>query len=172
MSFLEKEDEKQGSFWDWVIGIALVLAIGGFTVYYQYQKRSSTTRAAQADSLYTSGKFREAARVYEELKNAQYLTPQHDSIIYARLDTIETAREEDASRVMESRSRLLAGDTAGAAALLSALRAPDLLSSEDRAWVDSVRPSSSPAKGATGMPGASADGATAEGPAPGARAGR
>ena len=163
MSFLEKEDEKQGSFWDWVIGIALVLAIGGFTVYYQYQKRSSTTRASQADSLYAAGKFREAAKVYEELKNAQYLTPKHDSIIYARLDTIETAREEDAARVMDGRSRLLAGDTSGAAAAISAIRAPDLLSPEDRAWVDSVVPA-----GATG---ASAGGGSAEGPAPSAKAG-
>jgi hypothetical protein len=170
MSFLEKEDEKQSSFWDWVIGIALVLAIGGFTVYYQYQKRSSTARSAQADSLFTAGKFREAAKVYEELKNAQYLTPKHDSIIYARLDTIETAREEDAARVMESKSRLLAGDTAGAEALISALRAPDLLSTEDRAWVDSALPSSVPAQ----SPGASATGASAEGaegPASSAKAG-
>src|SRR5687767_3712128 len=95
MSFLEKEEsEKSSSFWDWTIGIGLIVLIGGLTFFYQYQKRSSTTRFHQADDLYKAGKLREAGKVYEDLKTAQYLTTQDDSIIYARLDSIEVAQEQ------------------------------------------------------------------------------
>lgn len=139
MSFLEKEDEKESSsFWDWVVGIGLVVLVGGFTFYYQYQKRSSITRFKQADSLYTAGKFREAAHEYEELKNAQYLTTQDDSTIFARLDTIETAGEEEAALVKECKAKLESGDTASARALLSGVRFRELLPPEDQAWVDSI----------------------------------
>lgn len=141
MSFLEKEDEKQGSgFWDWAVGIGLVLLVGGFTVYYQYQKRSSISQSKKADSLFVAGNYREAGKVYEELKNAQYLTTRDDSIIYARLDTIETAGETESTRLAEARSRLQAGDTAGARAALSGIRFRDLLPPEDRAWLDSAAP--------------------------------
>lgn len=139
MSFLDKEDEKQSSsFWDWAVGLGLVLLIGGFTVYYQYQKRSSISQSKRADSLFVAGKYREAAAVYEELKNAQYLTTHDDSVIYARLDTIETGGEQDSQRVAEARSRLATGDTAGARALLDSLRFRDLLGEADKAWLESV----------------------------------
>ncbi|HLP40679.1 MAG TPA: hypothetical protein VK465_04160 [Fibrobacteria bacterium] len=143
MGLLAKEEEKQSSFWDWVVGIGLVVLIGGFTVYYQYQKRSSISRGKQADSLFVAGKYSEAAKVYEELKNAQYLTTKDDSIIYARLDTIETRGDEEAARVVEARAKLSQGDTAGADAILSSLRYRELLPPEDKTWVDSVtgRPS-------------------------------
>jgi len=139
VSFLEKEDEKQSSsFWDWVVGLGLVLLIGGFTVYYQYQKRSSISQSKRADSLFVAGKYREAAAVYEELKHAQYLTTRDDSIIYARLDSIETGGEQDSLRVAEARSRFEAGDTAGARALLQSLRYRELLNEEDKAWLETA----------------------------------
>lgn len=139
MSFLEKEDEKQSSsFWDWVVGLGLVLVIGGFTVYYQYQKRSSISQSKRADSLYVAGKYREAAAVYEELKNAQYLTTRDDSVIYARLDTIESGGEQDSQRVAEARAKLAAGDTAGARALLQELRFQELLNEDDKAWLETA----------------------------------
>lgn len=139
MSFLEKDDEKQSSsFWDWVVGLGLVLLIGGFTFYYQFQKRSSISQSKRADSLYVAGKFREAAAVYEELKNAQILTPQDDSVIYARLDTIESGGEQDAQKVAEARTKLQAGDTAAARSALGALRFRDLLNEEDKAWAESL----------------------------------
>lgn len=139
MGLLDKEEDKQGSsFWDWIIGIGLVLLIGGFTVYYQYQKRSSISRGHQADSLYVVGKYADAERVYEELKNAQYLTPQDDSIIYARLDTIETVKESDAARVVEARAKLKSGDTAAAKGLIGSLRFPDLLAPDAQGFVESL----------------------------------
>lgn len=139
MGLLEKEGEEKGSsFWDWIIGIGLVLVIGGFTVYYQYQKRSSISHGKQADSLYTAGKFAEAEKVYEELKHAQYLTPQDDSTIYARLDTIETAKEVEAAKVAEAKAKLQAGDTSGATGIVGGLRHRDLLNSEDEAWISSA----------------------------------
>jgi hypothetical protein len=139
MSFLEKEGEEKGSgFWDWVVGIGLVLLIGGFTVYYQYQKRSSASHGKLADSLYVAGDFAAAEKAYEELKHAQYLTAKDDSIIFARLDTIETAKEDGAARVAEARAKLQAGDTAAARSLLAAIRFRPLLAPEDKAFADSV----------------------------------
>lgn len=141
MSFLEKEGEDKGSgIWDWVVGIGLVLLIGGFTVYYQFQKRSSASHSKQADSLFVAGDFAAAEKAYEELKNAQYLTAKDDSIIFARLDTIETAKEDAAAKVAEARARLHAGDTAAARSLLAGLRFRALLAPEDRSFADSAAP--------------------------------
>jgi hypothetical protein len=140
MSFLEKEEaEKSSSFWDWVVGIGLVVVIAGFTVFYQYQKRSSTSRFHEADALYQAGKLKEAGKVYEELKSAQYLTTHDDSTIYARLDTIETFQEQQNAYVTEAKKKAAANDTAGIAAQLEKLPYKELLSPEDQAWVDSVR---------------------------------
>lgn len=141
MSYLEKEGEDKGSgVWDWVVGIGLILLIGGFTVYYQYQKRSSTGHSKQADSLFVAGDFAAAEKAYEELKDAQYLTAKDDSTIFARLDTIQTARDEGAAQVAEARARLLAGDTAAARSLLAGIRFRVLLAPEDRAFADSAAP--------------------------------
>ncbi|MDQ3000564.1 MAG: hypothetical protein M3Y08_04810, partial [Fibrobacterota bacterium] len=138
MSFLEKEDgEKSSSFWDWVVGIGLVVLIGGFTVFYQYQKRSSSSRFQEADTFYKARKFKEAGNLYEELKSAQYLTTQDDSTIYARLDSIETAQEQQNAVVIEAKKKAAAGDTAGITGELEKLSQKDLLSPEDQAWVDS-----------------------------------
>ena len=140
MSFLEKEEsEKSSSFWDWTIGIGLIVLIGGVTFFYQYQKRSSTTRFHQADDLYKAGKLREAGKLYEELKTAQYLTTQDDSIIYARLDSLEVAQEQQNTLVSEARKKLAQNDTLGAAAELDKLDHKELLAPEDQAWVDSTR---------------------------------
>jgi predicted negative regulator of RcsB-dependent stress response len=139
MSFLEKEDgEKASSFWDWVVGIGLAVVIGGFTVFYQYQKRSSNSRFHEADALYQAGKIKEAGKLYEELKSAQYLTTKDDSTIYARLDTIETAQEQENALVTDAKKKAAAGDTAGIAIGLQKLPHRELLAPEDQAWVDSV----------------------------------
>lgn len=140
MSFLEKEaTEKSSSFWDWVVGIGLIVIIVGFTAFYQYQKRSSTSRFHEADGLYQAGKLKEAGRIYEELKSAQYLTTHDDSIIYARLDTLEVAQELQNTLVAEAKKKLVLKDTLGVAAELEKLGHKELLAPEDQAWVDSVR---------------------------------
>jgi hypothetical protein len=140
MSFLEKEaTEKSSSFWDWVVGIGLIVLIGGFTAFYQYQKRSSMTRFHQADDLYKAGKLKEAGLIYEELKTAQYLTTQNDSIIYARLDTLEVVQEQQNTLVAEAKKKLDLNDTLGVTAELEKLNHKELLAPEDQAWVDSVR---------------------------------
>src|SRR5687767_10119262 len=102
MSFLQKEEEPQSAFWDWAIGISLILVIGGFTAYYQYQKRYSIKGFQEADSLFRAGAYHKAEGMYEQLKSAQYLTTQHDSVIYARLDTIESVRERQAALISQS----------------------------------------------------------------------
>jgi len=140
MSFLEKEEaEKSSSFWDWVVGIGLVIAIGGFTAFYQYQKRSSTTRFHEADSLYQAGKLKEAGRVYQELKSAQYLTTHDDSTIYARMDSIETIQESQVAALAELKKKIDAKDTSGAAVELGKLSHKELLEAEDQVWIDSLR---------------------------------
>ncbi|MDB5103835.1 MAG: hypothetical protein JWP91_1524 [Fibrobacteres bacterium] len=140
MSFLEKEDaEKSSSFWDWVVGIGLVVVIGGFTVFYQVQKRSSTSRFQEADGLYQAGKLKEAGKVYEELKSAQYLTTKDDSTIYSRLDSIETAQEQQNALVTDAKKMAAAKDTVGVVTQLDRISHKDLLNPEDQAWVDSVR---------------------------------
>jgi len=139
MSFLEKEEsEKPSTFWDWVVGIGLIVLIGGFTVYYQYQKRVSTSRFQEADAVFKTGKMKEAGQLYETLKSAQYLSNKDDSIIYARLDAIETAQEQQNAAVTEAKKRVAARDTVGLASQLAQLPHRDLLSTEDQTWVDSV----------------------------------
>lgn len=139
MSFLEKEEEKKpSSFWDWAVVIGLVVLASGFTVYYQYQKRASASRFDEADAVYKSGKIKEAGQLYEALKSAQYLSNQDDSIIYARLDTIETVQEQQNAAVAEAKRRVSAHDTAGLASQLARLPHRELLSPEDQAWVDSA----------------------------------
>jgi hypothetical protein len=139
MSFLEKEDAKPSTFWDWVVGIGLIVLIGGFTFYYQMQKRVSLKRFHEADSLFQQGKFREASAAYVELKDAQYLTSTNDSIIYARLDSVEELEEREQETVARLRSKLAAGDTAGARAELGATTFHGLLGARDQKWVDSVK---------------------------------
>jgi hypothetical protein len=136
MSFLEKEDAKPSTFWDWVVGIVL---IGGFTIYYQMQKRMSLRRFNEADALFSQGKFLEASAAYEELKEAQYLTSKNDSIIYARLDSVEELEEQEQQTVARLRSRLAAGDTAGARAELGSTKFYGLLGDKDQQWLDSVK---------------------------------
>lgn len=139
MSFLEKEDgEKSSSFWDWAVGIGLVILIGGFAAFYQLEKRASTIRFKEADAVFQAGKMKEAGRLYEALKSAQYLTNKDDSTIYARLDVIETTQEQQNAAVIEAKKRAAAGDTIGLSAQLAKLPHPDLLSQEDQAWVDSA----------------------------------
>ncbi len=142
MSFLEKEEPKQSSFWDWVVGIGLIVVVGGFTVYYQYQKKSSLSRFQQADVLFKARNLKEAGKMYEELKSAQYLTTADDSTIYARLDTVESARELLAAKVLQSKNKLAAGDTAASFQTISDLAFPELLSDEDKAWIDAVKSAS------------------------------
>jgi hypothetical protein len=139
MSFLEKEDAKPSTTWDWIVGIGLVVLIGGFTLYYQWEKRLSLKRFHEADALFTQGKFREAAAAYEELKDAQYLTSTNDSLIYARLDSVEELEEREEETVARLRGKLDAGDTAGARAELEATRFHGLLGEKDQEWLDEVK---------------------------------
>jgi hypothetical protein len=139
MSFLSKEDEKPSAFWDWVVGIGLVVLIGGFTVYYQWQKRVSLREFHAADDLFKAGKFREAESAYEVLKNASYLTAENDSIIYARLDSVRTLEETDREALARLRTKVAAGDTAGARAELETTTFHGLLEREEHQWVDSVK---------------------------------
>lgn len=139
MSFLEKEEgDKPSSFWDWAVGIGLVVAIGGFTVFYQYQKRISASRFKEADAVFQAGKFKEAGQLYEALKSAQYLSNKDDSLIYARLDSIETVQEQQNAAVVEAKKRVAAQDTVGLATQLAQMPHRELLSPEDLAWVDSA----------------------------------
>jgi len=139
MSFLEKEDKKPSTFWDWVVGIGVLVLVGGFTLFYQFQKRSSLRRFQEADSLFQAGKFQEATQLYDQLKSAQYLTTVHDSIIYARLDSVESMEDEEKEAVSSLRSKAATGDTAGIRAELSATTFHGLLSAEDQAFLDSIK---------------------------------
>ncbi len=136
MSFLEKEDGNKSPVWDWVIGIGLLLLVGGFTLYYQYQKRATQTRFQAADSLFNAGDLAAAADAYEALKNASYLTPANDSTIYARLEVVEETRERTRETVARARTLLAAGDTAGAREGLDSVEHPGLLGERDRSWYD------------------------------------
>ncbi len=139
MSFLEKEETKQSAFWDWVVGIGIVAVVGGFTAFYQYQKRSSLSRFQHAEVLFKARNLKAAAKVYEDLKSAQYLTTADDSTIYARLDTVENIREMQAAIVQKCKAKVAAGDSTGINQDLGSLPFPELLSLEDSLWLDSVK---------------------------------
>jgi hypothetical protein len=139
MGFLEKEADGKSAFWDWVFGIGLLVLVGGFTAYYQYQKRLSRERFQAADTLYQTGEYAAAARAYEVLKDASYLTTSDDSTLYARLEHIEDLQEREKEAVARLRVRLAAGDTEGARADLDTATFRGLLSGSDQRWLDSVR---------------------------------
>ncbi len=138
MSFLEKEGEKSSAVWDWVIGIGILLLVGGFTMFYQYQKRFSREQFQLADSLFHQEKFKESASVYEKLKNAHYLTPAFDSLIYSRLDSVESMAEREKEAISRLRAKLDIGDSAG---VRMELRQPfkGLLSPENQVFLDSLK---------------------------------
>ncbi len=139
MAFLEKEEAPPSAFWDWVIGIGLVVLIGGFTLFYQYQKRSSNQGFNQADSLFHEGKYREAAAAYEDLKNAQYLSTHHDSLIYSRLDSIETMKEQEEEGAHRIKALLSAGDTTAAKKTFASISLRGLADSSVTLYLDSVK---------------------------------
>ena len=139
MSFLEKEDAKPSSLWDWVVGVGLVVLIGGFTFFYQNQKRSSARRFHAADSLFHAGDFQTATKMYQELRDAQYLTTVHDSTIYARLDSVQGMEESEKEALSLARAKLAAGDTSGARAELSSQNFRGLLTPNDQASLDSLK---------------------------------
>jgi hypothetical protein len=139
MSFLESEDEKKSAFWDWFFGIGLLVLVGGFTLYYQVQKRATQSRFATADSLFHAGDFAAASEAYEELKDASYLTAANDSTIYARLDSVESLEESGRETVARLRMKAAAGDTAGLRLELDTAEFHGLLESADQFWVDSVK---------------------------------
>src|SRR5690606_6051404 len=141
MSFLEKEDEKRSAFWDWFFGIGLLVLVGGFTLYYQMQKRATQQRFRAADALFEAGRFAEAAAAYEERKEASYLTAANDSVICARLDSVEALKEQETETVARLRVRFAAGDAAAARAELDTTRFHGLLDVHDQYWLDSVRQS-------------------------------
>ncbi len=140
MSFLENEEEKKKSaVWDWIIGLGLLALVGGFTFYYQYQKRSSVDRFAEADSLYQAGDLRAAAKLYEELKTASYLTARDDSVLYERLFAIAELEDEERRLVGLLRARLAAGDSAGVRAEIEAATFRGLLRADEQRWLDSAK---------------------------------
>lgn len=139
MSFLEKEDAKPSTFWDWIVGVGLLLLVGGFILFYQFQKRSSMKHFREADALFQAGKYPEASALYDELKGAQYLTTAHDSLIYARLDSIGSMEEQEKEAVSRMHSKLASGDTAGLRAELSGRVFHGLLAPEDQIFLDSLR---------------------------------
>jgi len=139
MALLEKEDAPPSAFWDWVIGIGLVVVVGGFTLFYQYQKRSSAQGFEYADSLFVKGDYKSAAEAYEELKNAQYLTTHHDSLIYSRLDSIESMKEKEEESLHRIRALLGAGDTAGAEQTFQATPWHGLADSTMLLYYDSIK---------------------------------
>jgi hypothetical protein len=139
MSFLEKEEGKQSTFWDWTIGLGLLALVAGFTAYYQIQKRATQSRFRAADALFLKGDFVGAAEAYESLKDASYLTAANDSTIYARLDTIGELEEQSREAVARARTLLAAGDTAGGHAEIRAVAYPGLLDERDRLWADSAK---------------------------------
>jgi hypothetical protein len=139
MGFLESEDEKKSAFWDWFFGIGLLVLVGGFTLYYQMQKRATQEHFRAADTLFQTGDFAGAAQAYEELKDASYLTAANDSTIYARLDSVEELGELEREAVARLRMKLAAGDTAGARLELDSVSFHGLLDDEDQQWLDSVK---------------------------------
>lgn len=139
MTQLESEDEKKSPFWDWVIGIGLLVLVGGFTIYYQVQKRVTQERFRAADALFESRDFTAAAAAYEALKDASYMTVANDSIIYARLEYIEDLQDRERETVARLRMRLSAGDRDGARAELESATFNGLLPEREQAWLDSVR---------------------------------
>lgn len=139
MALLEKEEAPASAFWDWVIGIGLVILVGGFTLFYQYQKRSSSSGFQQADSLFAAGKLKLAAEAYEELKNAQYLTTHHDSLIYSRLDSIETLKEQEEEGAHRVKALLGAGDTAAARQAFQKIPRQGLADSSVELYLDTIQ---------------------------------
>ena len=94
MSFIKKKDDKGSSIWDWIFLGGLV--IGGLSLwrYLTTQKGKTNTGFDRADSLYKAGDFKGAREIYEELRDADYLSPAHDSILYERVEILDSIFDE------------------------------------------------------------------------------
>ena len=103
--------------------------------YYQNQKKSVKRDFFVADSVFQSEDYLEARQHYEELKNAQYLTPENDSLLYVRLDTIEAIEDAQLQIVRRAREAATKPDSAIVLKLISRIEHPELLPEDDLQWI-------------------------------------
>jgi len=93
MSFIKDKDKENSSLWDWII-LAVILVGGiGFWQYISFQSNRTTNDLRKADSLFNAGKYQEARKAYDNLGDHDYLSDQHDSIIYERLEDLDSLLE-------------------------------------------------------------------------------
>lgn len=98
---------------DLVVLLALALAGAGFWWWYSGAKHDSTRHFAHADSLYQAGRLSEALAEYRTLREKEEVIGKgDDSIMYRRMDSLETIAEKTGELVRGARAALLSGDTA------------------------------------------------------------
>lgn len=100
------------SVWDVVTLVALLLVGGGFWFWYSSAKSESTTHFRHADSLYVSGDYPAALEAYEALRASEAVVAgKDDSLMYRRMDSLESFRESDLRLAEAARAALVSEDT-------------------------------------------------------------
>jgi len=111
----EPEEKKEPfvSGWDVVVLLVLALVGSGFWFWYNSAKDSSTSTIVKADSLYRAGNYPEAQKSYRAVReNASVISKRDDSLMYRRMDSLETFEEQDLQLANGARAAIASEDTA------------------------------------------------------------
>lgn len=108
----EPKKEPFASVWDLVTVAALLLVGGGFWFWYSSAKTESATHFLHADSLYRAGDFPAALEAYEALRASEAVVAgKDDSLMYRRMDSLESFQEADLRLSEAARGALVSEDT-------------------------------------------------------------
>jgi hypothetical protein len=92
ISFLKKEEEKQGGFMgksDIIFVLVIAAVIGGFWFYTKTIKENSAKKFQLCNQLWDSGDLVRANTCFDEASDLQYITDSLDSVIYERTEKIK-----------------------------------------------------------------------------------
>ena len=109
----EPKKEPFVSVWDLVTVAVLLLVGGGFWFWYSSAKTESSSHFLHADSLYRAGDYPAALEAYEALRASEAVVAgKDDSLMYRRMDSLESFQEADLRLGEAARAALVSEDTA------------------------------------------------------------
>jgi hypothetical protein len=95
-----------------VVLVLLALGLGGW-FWYSSAGKTSHAHFAHADSLYQQGQWKAALLEYQKLRETEgFISKSDDSLLYRRMDSLETIQETSDRWAQAARLALQSGDTA------------------------------------------------------------
>ena len=91
---------------------AILLVGGGFWFWYNSARTESSSHFLHADSLYRAGDYPAALEAYQALRASEAVVAgKDDSLMYKRMDSLESFQESDLRLSEAARAALISEDT-------------------------------------------------------------